>query len=112
MEHRLKRRRDFDACFKKGKKAYRKELSMYYLEKPRGEVKIGISVGKKHGNAVTRNRVKRLLRAAYIPLIKKIVKPVNIVFVPKVADEYDYFNFLKSVEAMLKKENLIDENIE
>lgn len=85
---------------------------MYYVEKQRGEVKIGITVGKKHGNAVTRNRIKRLIRAAYIPLIKNIVKPVNIVFVPKVMDEYNYFDFLKSVESMLKKENLIDENIE
>ena len=85
---------------------------MYYVEKQRGEVKIGITVGKKHGNAVTRNRIKRLIRAAYIPLIKKIVKPVNIVFVPKVTDEYSYSDFLKSVESMLKKENLIDENIE
>lgn len=85
---------------------------MYYVEKQRGEVKIGITVGKKHGNAVTRNRIKRLIRAAYIPLIKNIVKPVNIVFVPKVTDEYSYSDFLKSVESMLKKENLIDENIE
>lgn len=85
---------------------------MYYVEKQRGEVKIGITVGKKHGNAVTRNRIKRLIRAAYIPLIKNTVKPVNIVFVPKVMDEYSYSDFLKSVESMLKKENLIDENIE
>ena len=67
---------------------------MYYVEKQRGEVKIG------------------MIRAAYIPLIKNIVKPVNIVFVPKVMDEYNYSDFLKSVESMLKKENLIDENIE
>lgn len=85
---------------------------MYYVEKQRGEVKIGITVGKKHGNAVTRNRIKRLIRAAYISLIKSIVKPVNIVFVPKVTDEYSYSDFLKSVKSMLKKENLIDENIE
>ena len=111
MEHRLKRRCDFDACFKKGKKAYTRDLSIYYREVRTGGVKIGISVGKKHGKAVVRNRIKRLLRACYIPLIGKITNPCHIVFVPRIAEKYDYQNFLRSVDFLLKKENLTDENI-
>ena len=112
LEHRLKRRCDFEACFKKGKKAFSKELGMYFTEQKKGVAKIGVSVGKKHGNAVTRNRIKRLLRAAYFPLIKNIGKPCHIVFVPKVSETYDYQSFKKAVGYLLKKADLLDENPE
>ena len=74
MEHRLKRQRDFDLVFKKGKRAFTGAVAMYYVDNVKSAVKIGISVSKKHGSAVQRNRIKRLLRAAYIPLIPQITK--------------------------------------
>jgi ribonuclease P protein component len=107
LEHRLKRQRDFDLVFKKGKRAFTGAVAMYYVDNVKSAVKIGISVSKKHGSAVQRNRIKRLLRAAYIPLIPQITKNAYIVFVPRVRESYEFSEIAKSVGFLLKKENFL-----
>ena len=82
---------------------------MIYFKRQSGETKIGISVGKKHGKAVERNRIKRLLRAVYLPLLPHIKESYFIVFLPRVKEEYSFDNFKKAVGYLLKRENLLDE---
>ena len=79
---------------------------MYYVDNVKTPVKIGISVSK-HGSAVQRNRIKRLLRASYIPLIPQITKNAYIVFVPRVKESYEFSEIAKSVGFLLKKENFL-----
>ena len=104
--NRLKRQHDFDYVFSKGKKSYAKTLCMVYVQHP-NDTLIGISVSKKHGHAVIRNRIKRVLRAVYYPLIPSIKKGYLIVFVPKVADNYSFENFSRDVRYLLNKESMI-----
>ncbi len=114
MDNKLKRQQDFDLVFNKGKRAYSSCLSIFYYKIKKGPTKLGISISKKHGNAVVRNRIKRLLRAVYFPIIPKIKQSYFIVFLPKVKEnnEYSFSEFSKAVEYLLKKENLIIENDE
>lgn len=70
-QYRLKRRASFNYVYKKGEKAASRHLLVLYAKSREG-LKIGISVTKKVGNAVTRNRVKRLIREALNPLIGHI----------------------------------------
>lgn len=109
MDNRLKRQRDFDAVFNKGKKVFSDNLTLIYLKRQFGETKIGISVGKKHGKAVVRNRIKRLIRAVYIPLLPYVKESYFIVFLPRVRESYSYESFKKSVVYLLKREHLLDE---
>lgn len=62
-QYRLKRRAAFAYVFRKGERSGAKDLLLLSARSREG-LKIGLSVSKKVGNAVTRNRVKRLLREA------------------------------------------------
>lgn len=57
----------FSVVIKKGKYAAAPLLTVYALRNYRKNepTKYGISVSAKHGGAVSRNRVKRIIRAAY-----------------------------------------------
>lgn len=104
MIYRLKRKSDFDKLFSKGKKVYSRYLTMLYF--PSEDFKIGYSVSKKHGNAVKRNRIKRLLRASAREAFKDLKKNYRIVIMPKVRDEYLYEKFVSEMNYLKKKENL------
>ena len=104
MIYRLKRKSDFDKLFSKGKKVYSRSLTMLYF--PSEDFKIGYSVSKKHGNAVKRNRIKRLLRASAREAFKDLKKNYRVVIIPKVRDEYLYEKFVSEMNYLKKKENL------
>lgn len=106
MDNRLKRKCDINEVFLKGKRVYSKSVTLIYLEK--AELKVGISVSKKHGNAIERNHVKRLLRAVYFPILKQL-KNYYIVFLPKTGQIHSFEQFFKDVNYLLKKEKLINE---
>ena len=52
----------FDNIINKGKSIGNKVFSIYFLKHDEEYPKFGIAVGKKIGNAVTRNKYKRIIR--------------------------------------------------
>ena len=61
----LKKNRDFQLVYKKGTSYANKYLVMYVRENQLEKNRIGISVSKKVGNSVVRNRLCRLVRESY-----------------------------------------------
>jgi len=62
---RLRRRREFDAVFAEGKSAADRLLVVHALENGSGRSRIGIITSARTGNAVCRNRIRRLVREAF-----------------------------------------------
>ena len=106
MKNVLKRKQDFDYVFKNGLKASSSTLTILYVKQK--SQKAGFCVGKKHGKAVLRNRIKRLLRAAF-GLFKGKIGNYYIVFLPKIREKYDFNDFKKDMEYIFLKEKLYDE---
>ena len=61
----LKKNRDFQNVYKKGKSYANRYLVMYVLENETDRNRLGISVSKKVGNSVIRHHVTRLIRESY-----------------------------------------------
>lgn len=61
----LKDKKVFLRLYKKGQFTTCKEAAAYYLPNRMNINRFGITAGKKLGNAVTRNRAKRIIRSAY-----------------------------------------------
>ena len=81
---RLSRSGDFDRAYRDGSSHANRFLVLYAF--PRGddggdEVRLGVSVGKKVGGAIGRNRVKRAMREAFWSLADRLPDGYDFVLV-------------------------------
>ena len=61
----LKKNKDFQIVYRKGKSVANSYLVMYILPNNTDRNRLGISVSKKVGNSVVRHRLTRLIRESY-----------------------------------------------
>ncbi len=101
---RLKKQADFQKLFKTGKRAFATSLTMIYGKA--NMLTMGISVGKRHGKSVKRNRIKRLIREAFRAENNALNGKYRILFIPKVQDEYSFHTFQRDIRWIIKKEKL------
>ena len=99
---RLKKNGDFQKLFKKGKRVFSPVLTVIYSPCRESTV-MGIALSKKHGKAVVRNRIKRLIRAAFSVNTDKLNGNYSLVIMPKIAESYDYKSIEKSLISCFKR---------
>lgn len=106
--YRIKKNEEFQDVFKKGKSFANRELVIYYKRNPlQDHFRVGISVGKKIGNAVTRNRIKRYIRESFNQLKNEIDPEIDIVIIArKMTVNMDFHQIERSLKHLLYKEKL------
>jgi ribonuclease P protein component len=62
---RILKRDDFERLMKCGKRIHRDHFVVYCCRNSLGTLRLGVTVSKKVGRAVIRNRVKRLVRESF-----------------------------------------------
>lgn len=103
--YRLKKNKAFQYVYHRGKSAGCHDLVMLHA-KGKG-VKVGFSVSKKVGNAVTRNLVKRRLRECFRPYLGDVKSGLYIVVARPSAAKATFQSLQKDVRYLLKKHGAI-----
>jgi ribonuclease P protein component len=108
LTHRLRQRSLFGRVYGKGRSSATDLIVVYALPTKGQAARVGFSVSKKIGNAVVRNRVKRLLREAIRTYLPVISRGYDIVIVArKKAPEAALADLSKSVGDLLRKLGVI-----
>ena len=82
-ERRITRRAEYTACYDGGERLYTKYFVVFARSsEDLGNGRLGLAVTKKCGNAVARNRIKRVLRA-FFRLHQHEMPCMDIVVTPK-----------------------------
>lgn len=79
----LKENKDFRRLYYRGKSRANDNLVTYAMKNRNDGCRIGITTSKKIGNAVERNRSRRVIRAAFSSLESEINASYDFVFVAR-----------------------------
>jgi ribonuclease P protein component len=107
----LTRKSEFKSVFEQGRKFPSKYFILYITSNGLGHSRLGLSVSRKVGNAVTRNRVRRRLREIFRKLLSEHPLCRDIVVVARsTAPEAEFMDLdrgIRRVFAGLKHENTV-----
>ena len=106
----LKKNSDFQNVYVKGKSKANRYLVMYVAQNNLSINRLGISVSKKVGNSVSRNRIKRLIKENYRLLEKDIKENNSLVILWKKSvdkEEADFYKIKEDMKQIFEKAEII-----
>ncbi|MED4600599.1 ribonuclease P protein component [Paenibacillus validus] len=111
-KNRLTKREYFDKVYKHGKSSANHQFVLYYKAQPQqASFRLGVSVSKKLGNAVVRNRIRRVLKEIIRLNAPKIPGGYDLILIArKPVVEMSYREIEKSVFHVLKRASLLRRN--
>ncbi|MFC7395122.1 ribonuclease P protein component [Scopulibacillus cellulosilyticus] len=106
---RLRKNYDFQDVFNNGESTANRQFVVYVLKNPEREYsRLGVSVSKKIGNAVTRNRIKRYIKEAFKHLEDRLLIGCDFVIIArKPTADMNYHDSFKSIQHVLKRAGVL-----
>ena len=108
MNHlRLRKDSDFKNIYRKGKSLATKTLVFYFIKNDLGYTSVGYYISKKVGKAVTRNRIRRLIKEN-LKDIPDLKDGYDIIFIGRIpSSESDYKEIGKSIRYLFRKSGVL-----
>lgn len=103
-KQKIRKRREFQAVYEKGRRFHSKSFVILLMPNNEGTTRLGITVSKKVGNAVRRNRIKRLVRE-YFRLNRDLFQDSAdvVVIARKGMSLLNYRDLSRELDAVLEK---------
>ncbi len=106
----IKENSDFKRLYYRGKSAVRANIALYYRKNAFSYTRLGLTVSPKVGNAVTRNRIRRLIKENY-RLSEGLLMGYDIVIVArKRSAKASFQDIKKDLESALSESGLLKGN--
>lgn len=107
----IKLNRDFRRLYARGESVAGGFVAVYAMKNKRGINRVGFTVSKSFGNAVKRNRIKRLMRESYRHLEDRISGGYDIIVVARNrAADKTFAQISKDLGFALKSLELLGDN--
>lgn len=104
----LKKNYEFARVFRRGKRRPGRYISLHYRRNNLPYNRVGFTTVRHFGNAVARNRMRRLMREAYRSLAPELSSGYDIILMGiRKDDNSDFRKILTDLERALRKEKIL-----
>ncbi len=105
----LTKNNEFQRVYSKGRYSASAFLVIYVLPNRLDKTRVGITTSKKVGNAVRRNRMRRLIRENLRILSDRLIRGIDVVVVARKAEETASLETIgKELRYLLHRLDLLD----
>lgn len=102
-EQRIRSGEDFNRAYNHKQRAGDQHLLVFGVKNGLPLSRIGLSVSKKHGNAVRRSRIKRLLREAFRLSQYHLPDGLDLVLIPRQGSGANLADYRQSMQQLAEK---------